>query len=302
MSKGFRNIPLNPLRAFSVAIRHQTFTSAAKEMGISQVAISRQIAILEGYLGVQLFERSARSVKLTDMGRAFGHEIAPLFQELENATSKVLTGERESTVHVRIYPTYAYYWLLPKFASFKSEYPDFDIRLDTTVEPLDFRGTYLDCAIQLGFGDWRDTKSAPLFEERLDLVCSPEYAEKFNNFENIEDLNKADLLHSKYRRREWENWSIEHNVELNTIDGYEFTTSMLTYSAAEHGLGVAVGQVDLLKRQLDSGRLVCPIKKPYHSGQSFYIAWPSNASVRTKTKKFVDWALRQVDQPTVFYR
>ena len=75
MEERYRSLPLNPLRAFAIASRHRSFTAAARHMGVSQVAISRQISILEAYLGVKLFERSSHSVKLTDIGRSFGHEI-----------------------------------------------------------------------------------------------------------------------------------------------------------------------------------------------------------------------------------
>ena len=84
------NLPLNPLRAFAVASRHKTFTAAAQELGVSQVAISRQIAILENYLNVSLFERSTRSAKLTEIGRAFGSEIAGLFDDIESATQRII--------------------------------------------------------------------------------------------------------------------------------------------------------------------------------------------------------------------
>lgn len=86
MDRKLSNLPLNPLRTFAVASRHRTFTAAANHMGVTQVAISRQIVTLENYLGVKLFERSVRSVKLTEAGRAFGHEVAVHFDALERAT------------------------------------------------------------------------------------------------------------------------------------------------------------------------------------------------------------------------
>src|SRR5690606_29508871 len=105
MAEKYRNLPLNPLRAFAIAAQYNTFTAAANYMGISQVAVSRQITVLEDYLGVQLFERRARSVKLTEVGRSFSREIIDLFHDLERATHRVLESEREQVVQLRIYPT-----------------------------------------------------------------------------------------------------------------------------------------------------------------------------------------------------
>ncbi|MCF8483008.1 MAG: LysR family transcriptional regulator [Rhodospirillum sp.] len=302
MDQRYRNLPLNPLRAFSIASRHRTFTAAANHMGVSQVAISRQIAILENYLGVKLFERSSRSVKLTDVGRAFGHEIAGLFDDLERATQRLLTDENESTINLRIYPTFAHHWLLPRLADFKRLHPEYRIRLDTVVEPLDFRGTHLDVALQLGQGSWRDAKCRKLFNETVDVVCSPDYAAQFDDFQPLGRLEEAELLHAKYRRREWEIWAAEAGVEINHRKGTEFDSSLLLYSATKQGFGLAVGQVDLLRKELDDGELVRPLNRPLETGSAFYVIWPTMKSVSTKTRRFIDWLLDQAGERPEFYR
>ena len=164
------NLPLNPLRSFAVASRHKTFTAAAQELGVSQVAISRQISILEDYLDVSLFERGVRSAKLTEVGRAFGMEIAGLFDDLERATQRMISHETEGTVSLRVHPTVAHHWLMPKLMDFTRRHLDIRVRFDTRVEPLDFRGTHLDVALQLGTGDWRNARSLTLWEEEVDVV------------------------------------------------------------------------------------------------------------------------------------
>lgn len=301
MDEGYKSLPLNPLRAFAIASRHRTFTAAANYMGISQVAISRQIAILEDYLGVSLFERGARSVKLTDVGRAFGQEIAPLFDELEQTTQKIFFYERQTNISLRIYPTFAHHWLLPSLSDFQSKYPDYQVRLETTVERLDFRSTHLDVALQLGDGQWRDTRSRKLFDEVVDAVCSPEYAAKFDNFETPSHINQAMLIHAKYRRREWESWSSAAELTVNHLVGLEFDTSMLAYSSACHGFGIAIGQLEMLENELKSGRLVRPFHKPQKTGSAFYVVWPNTSSVSTQTRRFIDWLLINSGQKPEFF-
>lgn len=302
MAEQYRNLPLNPLRAFAVAAQYHTFTAAANHMGISQVAISRQIAILESYLGVQLFERRARSVKLTEVGKSFSREIIGLFHDLEMATHRVLQNEREMVVHLRIYPTLVHYWLSPRLSRFYEAYPSHTVRLDTTVQPLDFRGTHLDLAFQLGQGEWGDSRSRKLFDERIDVVCSPAYAERFNGFSSPQDFARATLLHAKYRRREWDLWAGASGRSLPDGPGMIFESSLLAYGAARDGLGLAVGQLDILQGELDSGRLIRPFMTEVETGSSFYLVWPTLKSVATPTRHFVDWLLSQNHQPTEFFK
>ncbi len=296
------NLPLNPLRSFAVASRHKTFTAAAKELGVSQVAISRQIAILEDYLDVSLFERGVRSARLTEVGRAFGMEIAGLFDDLERATNRMISDEKEGTVNLRVHPTVAHHWLLPRLMGFTRQYPDVRIRFDTRVEPLDFRGTHLDVALQLGQGDWRDAGCRKLWDEQVDVVCSRDYLDSIGGLSKPADVAKGELLHSRYRRRAWEFWARANRLDIDFNSGTDFDTSLLTISAAQQGFGLAIGQLGLLDDLIAEGRLVRPFDMRIPSGASFYVIWPETMSVRLKTKRFIDWLLAQAGQPGEFFQ
>ena len=297
MEEKYQNIPLNPLRTFAIACRHRTFTAAAKHMGVTQVAISRQISILEDYLGVRLFERGARSAKLTEHGRAFGQEVAPIFDSLEKSTQRLLLKEREYVINLRIYPTLAHHFLLPRLTEFNTAFPKFDVRLDTAVKPLDFRGTHLDAAIQLGTGNWKDSRARKLFSETLDLVCSPSYAQQIvNHNETIR------VLHSKYRRRAWDDWRQRSNVSVQIEQEIEFESSLLTYSAALNGLGGAVGQLEILQSELQKANLVTPYNSPQVTQSDFYVVWPTTKSTPLQTKRFIDWLLINSGQEPEFFK
>jgi LysR family transcriptional regulator, glycine cleavage system transcriptional activator len=296
------SLPLNPMRAFAVASRHRSFTAAAKELGVTQVAVSRQIALLEDYLGVQLFERDSRSARLTDIGRAFGQDISAHFDGLERATARLLQVERSNTIQLRVYPSVAHYWLLPRLAQFTARFPGLRVRLDTRVEPLDFRGTQLDLAIQLGSGPWREGRARKLFDERIDVVCAPSYATKTAPLASAADVVKGELLHSRYRRRAWEQWADSQGLRLDHLRGMEYDSSLLTYSAAAQGFGLAMGQVDLLAGELGAGRLVAPLNAPILTGQAFHVIWPTTLSVSTKTRKFIDWLLQEAGESPEFFR
>lgn len=175
------------------------------------------------------------------------------------------------------------------------------MRLDTAVEPLDFRGAYLDAAIQLGAGGWRDAKSRKLFDEEVDVVCSPAFLAG-HPLRGPGDVAGAELLHSRYRRRAWEDWASASGVEIPHREGLEFDSSLLTYSAAQQGFGLVIGQIRLLERDLAEGRLVAPLNRPVKTGAGFHVIWPTTLSVAEKTRRFIDWLLEQVGEAPEFFR
>jgi LysR family glycine cleavage system transcriptional activator len=271
-------------------------------MGVSQVAVSRQISALEDYLGVKLFERGPRSVRLTDAGRLFGHEVAEAFDKLDDATHRFLSDESSNAINVRIYPTLARHWLLPRLSGFLQRHPDCRIHLDTVVKPLDFRNTELDVAVQLGHGDWSNAKSRKLFEEVIDVVCSPAYAQRMENGVRQKSLADADLLYAKYRRREWEVWAEHAGAEIDRSRSLEFDSSLLAYNAAELGYGLAIGQIDLLESELADGRLVRPFDNQVRTGAAFYVVWPTMKSAPIQVRHFIDWLLEISGEKAEFYR
>lgn len=292
----YKNLPLNPMRTFAIASRHKSFTDAARELGVSQVAVGKQISILEDFLGVKLFERGVRSVEITEAGRAFGRDIARHFDQLEGATRRLLAKEREQTINLRIFPTLAHYWLLPNLPDFLDRNPGYVVRLDTTLTELDFRGTYLDVAFQLGHGNWPETNCIRANDEIIDAVCSPGYAAAFDDFKEPGSLSRAMLLHSRFRRSAWEKWSRASGIEVDHLTGLEFDTSLLAYTAAVNGIGIAMGQVHLLRDELASGKLVRPFNRGEKTGSAFYVAWPKTRSVSKRSRKLIDWLMQLSSQ------
>lgn len=298
--KPYRNLPLNPLHAFAVAARHKTFTAAANQLGVSQVAVSRQVATLENVLGVKLFDRGSRAARLSDVGRSFGHEVSEIFERMHSAVRKLDARDDGAAVSLRIYPTVAHYWLLPRLGDFHDAHPDTEVRLDSRIEPLDFRGTHLDLAIQLGYGSWREARSRKLFDEVVDVVCSPDYAERHNHFRTPADIAGAELLHARYRRRAWEVWATGAGVDISYEDGTEFDSSLLVYAAARHGLGLAVGQINLLSDEIATGQLVRPFLRPVRTGAAFHVVWPTAGVVTTRSQALTDWILGMAGQAPEF--
>jgi LysR family glycine cleavage system transcriptional activator len=290
------------MRTFSVAARHATFTGAARELGVTQVAVSRQVAVLEEYLDTQLFERDVNATKLTDAGLALSHQIMPLFQEIERVATEFVDKERRQTVNLRAYPTFTHHWLVPRLPELLDTMPKFDLRLDTKVEPLDFRRGYLDLAIQLGNGQWPHARARELFPEQIDAVCSPAYRDKYLADAGETLPKDAVLLHAKYRRREWNDWAEASGMTIDNLHAYGFQSSILAYQAAKAGMGLAMGQLPLLREELDSGLLVRPFERPFATGSAFWVTWPNFASVSGVSKRLIDWLLICAGQKPEFRR
>lgn len=295
------NIPLNPLRTFCVASRHSTFTDAAKTLGVTQVAVSRQVAVLEKYLNTRLFDRDLNSVRLTQAGQALSRNLLPLFDDIEAIVMQLREREREDVVSLCVYPTFCKSWLLPRMIGILGAKPKFSVRFDTRVLPLDFRKEFVDVAIQLGSGQWAGAKSRLLFPEVLDAVCSPLYAKWIRTCAESKELPRdASLLHAKYRRREWERWAEMAGWNIENAISIDFQSSILSYEAAEHGLGLSMAQLPLIDAKLVSGELVQPFQAPQSTEQGFYVVWPTITSVAPSTKLFIDRVLRAAGQQAEF--
>ena len=299
-----RSAPLNPLRTFAIAARHSTFTAAAQEMNISQVGVSRQIAILEDYLGVKLFERRTSSAKLTEVGRAFGAQISPLFDKIEILTQDLRGLAKETMINIRSYPTFINYWLVPRISGFSEKHPDFDISFDVKIERLDFSKAHLDFAIQLGNGKWRDCDARVLFPEEVDLICSPDYLERIGGVSTAKDINKATLLYPYYRQRMlFEKWAKINGVEdLNPQHGFHCKESTTAYEAAFNGVGMCMAQLVFVEQALKDGRLIRPIPTKIDTNAQFWIVWPNNRSISLKAKRAIDWILETSGQSKQFFK
>jgi LysR family glycine cleavage system transcriptional activator len=285
--------PLNPLHVFEVAARTGSFTAAADELNVTQSAVSRQIATLEGYLGLRLFERGRGGANLTDCGQAYRQQIAPAFALISTATQQLVAQERTEPLRVRVYTTFAAKWLISRLPTFRAAYPKINLRLDNVVAPVDFSKDRLDAAIALGNGDWPHAHAELLVKDIIQPVCSPRLLKRRTEGEKLDHLAQYQLLHSRYRRNDWPDWlgSVGRGDLMN--DGMTFTSSVLTYQAAIEGVGIAIGQVRLLAHDFASGALVPIFGPPLDRGLGHYVVWPSDRPVHQKLRAFLNWLRRE---------
>lgn len=281
--------PLNPLHVFEVASRLGSFTKAADELNVTQSAVSRQIATLEGVLGIQLFRRERQGISLTPAGEMYRDDVMRAFELIASATSRVIKEKTEHPLRIRVYNTFALKWLIPRMPRFHSQYPEIIAKLNTTVAPVDFNHDDADIAVQFGDGEWKGCERRLLVSDVLQPVCSPLMA---SQLKTMSDLTSHRFLHARYRRADWIDWLSASGVPELWNEGTEFSSSALTYQAALEGTGIAMGQIGLLNAEINKGSLVTlfePVKRP----RGYYIVWPSSRSLSTKAKLFISWLDRE---------
>lgn len=287
--------PLNPLKVFEVVARTSNLTLAASELNVSQSAVSRQVAVLEEYLGVQLFARERVGVRLTEVGETYARRIRPAFEEISAATAFITQKYSNNVIRLRTYTTLTARWLIPRLPHFKAQYPDVEVSILNSNAPLDFGVEKCDLAIVLGNGTWPDAEATLLLEDVVEPVCAPGFIE---GAATLEGLRGKRLLVSKYRKEDWPRWLAHAGMTdvFETAEKMVFSSSILTWQAAVDGLGVAIGQQHMLEADFQAGRLVRPFARPLHTGQGQYIVTPALQRHSDKIAAFKNWLMREAAQ------
>lgn len=195
--------PLNPLKVFEVVARTGNLTLAASELNVSQSAVSRQVAVLEEYLGVQLFTRERVGVRLTEVGEGYARRIGPAFGEIAAATEAITRKYSNNVIRLRTYTTLTARWLIPRLPHFKARHPEVEVSILNSTAPLDFGAEQCDLAIVLGDGHWPGAEAALLLEDIVEPVCAPGFIAEGAP---PEALRGKRLLVSKYRKDDWPRW------------------------------------------------------------------------------------------------
>ena len=288
--------PLNPLRVFEVVARTLNLTAAARELHVTQSAVSRQVGTLESYLGVELFRRERHGVVLTRAGQTYALEVVPAFDAIASATEKLTKATGQGSLRVRTYTTFAAKWLIPHLPAFKKLHPGIDVRIVTAVPDVDFDRDGVDLAIQYGQGQWPRVEADLLFSDEIEPVCTPAYLKLNGGIRERDKLLAAALLVSQFRRGDWDDWLSAQGLA-DRAAGAErmfFSSSVLTWQAALDGLGMAIGQRALLAQELQSGQLVRPFAQPLQRNSGHYLVRPAVQRPSRKVTAFRDWILQAV--------
>lgn len=289
--------PLNPLKVFEVVVRTCNLTQAAQELHISQSAVSKQLQVLQEYLGVELFRRERHGIALTQAGKRYGEVIAPAFESIGRVTADIMRSGSDSTLRIQTYTTFAAKWLIPRLNDFHARHQDVAVVITNSVKDVDFDRDHVDLSIQMGNGAWQGMDTDFLFEDVIEPVCSPAF---FRNHAPEaaypQALLRTRLLVSHYRQKDWVTWARQcrYESEIAGTESMRFSSSVLTWQAAADGLGIAIGQTALLVDDLRSGKLVAPFGLSVRTGASYYLVRPQLQRQSRKVQVFRDWLREQI--------
>ena len=290
--------PLNGLRAFEAAARHMSFTDAAHELSVTQAAISHQVRGLEQRLGLKLFVRRNRSLLLSEAGQAYLPSVRAAFDQLNEATEKLLQKDRGGNLTVTTTSSFAVKWLVPRLGGFQRSNPEIDVRISTGTGLIDFSREDVDIGIRYGRGQWPSLSAERLVREDVMPVCAPALVKGPNGLKKPADLKRFTLLHIGNFPDDWQVWLTAAGIKgIDSTRGVSFDFALAAYQAAMDGLGVALGRQPLVEPDLKAGRLVVPFDFRRSTEFAYYLVYPPEAIRRRKIKAFRDWIMTLAETP-----
>jgi len=279
------------LRAFEAAARLESFTLAAKELHLTQSAISHQIRELEDYFGKSLFLRKNRKVEPTAEGRRLLDSLSRVFDVIEAACNEVTLAPSSQVLALHCSPSFAAKWLSPRLPEFIKDNPDITIRLTSGAEPIDLlRNQEIDIAISYQFShEGPGITSLSLGEEKIVPLCAPELIDAGIPIEEL--MSKLTLIESSLNHHTWEKWFEIHHLKNPSTRKMSFDRAALSVSAAVDGIGAVLESVRFAERELSRGELV-------ELGQGIFLptidrthflSFKSNTKNSPKIKLFKEW-------------
>ena len=282
-------LPLNALRMFDAAARHQSLTRAAQELHVTQAAVSQHIRNLEERLGKPLFRRLPRGLALTDEGQALWPVVAQSFERIEQSLQQVAEPRPREILTVGVVGTFAIGWLIPRLSQFQQLHPYIDLRLLTNNNRVDLAGEGLDAAVRFGDGAWHGTHAQMLLRAPLSPMCIPMLAQQLRE---PADLARQTLLRS-YRTQEWEGWFAGLDQAAPLARGAMFDSSLTLAEAAAQGAGVALLPARMFEHMLQQGRLVRPFAHEVDTG-AYWLTYLKSRQASSALQTFRQWLMTQL--------
>jgi LysR family glycine cleavage system transcriptional activator len=284
--------PLPAVRVFEAAARHENFTAAAAELGMTQAAVSYQIRLLEERLGVPLFIRSKRRVALSEAGRKAAPLVSGAFDTIDGAFTALVENDG-AVLTISTTQTFASNWMAPRLGAFQFERPELAVRLLTQNQLIDFAREDVDVAIRSGEGPWPGLRRDFLMRIHATPMCSPEYKAR-HGIERPEDLlglarlNPDDIW--------WKQWFAAAGVAENEgprPPSIRLDSQQMEGHAALAGHGIGMLTPLLWPAEIAAGRLVRLFPLTIMEGPCYWLVYPEHKRQQPKIRAFRDWILRQ---------
>lgn len=298
-------VHLNALRAFEASARHQSFSAAAVELNVTPAAVGQLVRTLEEWLGTPLFHRtSSGKVRLvaTETAERALPDIRAGFDRLTLGLERLREGATSGVLTVTVSPAFAAKWLLPRIESFHAAWSDTDVRLDTSLKPVDFAVQRVDIGVRYGPGNWPGLMAEKLMEEEIYPVCSPSLLLDNRRLQAPNDLSRETLIHdlsmdSHSGFPTWDTWLQKAGVtDVATVRGMKINNSAAVLQAAIDGQGVALARSVMARDDLAAGRLVRLFPQiEFASALAYYVVYRPECASLPRLQAFRDWLFEMAD-------
>ena len=291
--------PLKALLAFDAGARHSSFTKAAKELHVTQTAISHQIRLLEDYYELKLFDRTSRDLVLTDSGIRLRSVTTELFDRLDNISQELKPGVESELAPLRITlpPSLGSFWLAPRLGQFWAEH-NIDLHLIPAREILDFQLHKIDLGIRCGTGEWPGMEAEFLMPMEIVPVCSPDLLKQRPGLKEPKNLSNYTLLH-EVNYDQWGEWLAARGLDsIDSSRGIVCQDINMLNTLAIEGQGVALVSLHIMSEEFRSGRLVRLFSELDESTSGYYLVHRKDVRLSARAKIYRQFVLQQAQLPS----
>jgi DNA-binding transcriptional LysR family regulator len=291
----FRLPPLSSLRVFEAAVRHNSFRKAAEELNLTASAVSHGIQTLENWLGLDLFYRESRGLRLTPDGEAYAPFVNQALSILAKATDQLPGRGSSGTLSISSAPSFATKILLPRLERFIAQHPGIDVRIDSSHRLVDLTLDGFDIAIRFTSTQKPASNWTLLAAETLLPVCSPALKQQMGAKWDTELLMRAPLIHLTSAPADWSYWFRASGIETpSSIEaGLRVDTMQMAFGAAARGLGIVLGRWPLVAEEIESGELVALGDNPIPSHNGYWIVTAETEFQKPEVKLFQKWLISE---------
>lgn len=285
--------PLNWLKAFESVARNQSFSLAAKELNVTQSAVSQHIKLLEHHLKTTLFIRKANAIRLTNEARQYLPTLNHAFTSLEDATDNIF-GNRNNVVRIHSDIAFSTLFITPRLADFQKHYPDIELKIHNTVWWQRSQESNIQSKLQIRYGDenWAE-QSIKLYTDEIFPVVHKNYSQdKAITLDNIHQHQLFQLTGVRYGWRLWL-MGLDYPLSDNNINPMiESDSSIINYLLVQQQKGIGLLSKTLVSYALQTGEFICPFDYKVTTTESYHLIG-ANKSLNEAEQIFVDWLFQQ---------
>ena len=293
MAKPHQIPPLAAIRVFEACARHENFTRAAAELGMTQASVSYQIKLLEERMGAPLFLRQPRKVALTEIGRQLA---APTIEAFDKLRAAYGAGQDTlgRTLSISTLPSFASNWLAPRIGQFQMAHPDLAVRVESDPSNIDFAQSEIDLAIRYGDGAWPGLSADLLMPSEFTPMLSPELLERVGPELSPADLPNWPLIDpTDPFLAEWLRQVGVSAPDLSCRVGSQLGSQVTEARAAMAGQGVTMLTPRFFRYEFETGRLVQPFDLVASDGKGYWLIYPRARRNVPKIRAFRRWILAE---------